>query len=73
LNPFDLAKTIEVKLERLFKLANRRHSPGVPVAENSGARAGNPVTQVEKETMKALSGIFPGLTCHIRYSKQKKK
>ena len=73
LNPFDLAKIIEDKLERLFKLVNRRQSPGVPVAEKTGSKSGKPFTPVEKETIKALSGIFPGLKIHIRDSKQKKK
>jgi len=66
LNPFDLAKTIEDKLERLFKLANQRQSPGIPVAEKTLLKSGEPFTQVEKETIKALSEIFPGLKIHIR-------
>ena len=73
LNPFDLAKTIEDKLEHLFKLANRRQSPGVPVAEKTGPKSRKPFTQVEKETFKALSEIFPELKIHIRDSKQQKK
>jgi hypothetical protein len=73
LNPFDLAKTIEDKLERLFKLVNRRQSPGVPVAEETRPKLRKPFTLVEKETIKALSGIFPGLKIHIRDSKQQKK
>ena len=66
LNPFDLAKTIEDKLERLFKLANQRQSPGIPVAEKTLLKSGEPFTQVEKETIKALSEIFPKLKIHIR-------
>ena len=30
LNPFALAKVIDQKLERIYKLANRRHSPKAP-------------------------------------------
>ena len=73
LNPFDLAKTIEHKLDRLFKLVNRRQSPGVPVAEKTEPNSEKPFTTVEKETIKALSSIFPGLKIHIRDSKQQKK
>jgi hypothetical protein len=71
LNPFDLAKSIEDKLERLFKLVNRRQSPGIPVADKEGRKSGKPFTPVEKETLKALSGIFPALKIHIRDSKKK--
>jgi hypothetical protein len=72
-NPFDLAKTIEVKLERLFNLVNRRQSPGVPVAEKTGPKSGKPFTKIEKETLKALSAILPGLKIHLRDSKQQKE
>jgi hypothetical protein len=72
-NPFDLAKTIEVKLARLSKLANQRQSPGIPAAKITGPKSSKPFTAVELETFKALSRLFPGLNIHIKNSKQKKK
>ena len=71
LNPFDLVDTIENKLERLSKLANRRQSPRTVKASQTVQKEQEPFTRVERETLKALSSIFPGLTIHIRDSKKK--
>lgn len=68
LNPFDLAQTIESKLDHLFKLANRNQSPKVAQMEQNKKK---PFTRVEKETLEALSRIFPGITIHTRNSKNK--
>jgi hypothetical protein len=71
LNPFDLAKTIEVKLERIFKLVNTRQSPKIPVSEKTGPTAEKPFTRVERETLEALSKTLPGLKIHARDSQSR--
>jgi len=73
LNPFELAKTIEDKLERIFRLSNRRHSPTIPSGEKTKRKEQRPLTKVEKETFEVLSHIFPGLNISGRNSKQAKK
>jgi len=66
LNPFDLTKTIENKLDRLFKLANGKQSPKATIAAQAEKKNQKPLTKVEKETLKDLSQIFPGLTVAIK-------
>lgn len=73
LNPFELAKTIEDMLERIFRLANRRHSPTIPSGAKTQQKEQRPLTKVEKETFETLSHIFPGLKIKVRNSKQAKK
>jgi len=73
LNPFDLAKTIENKLEAILKLANRRQSPEVTAVQKTEQKEKRPLTKVEKETFERLSNIFPGLIIHAKDSKQEKK
>ena len=72
LDPFAVAKTIEVKLQRIFKLVNSRQSPKIPEPEKAGPKAEKPFTKVERETLEVLSKTFPGLKIHIRDSKQEK-
>ncbi len=62
LDPFSLAESIENKLERIYKLANDRQSPKPVEAQKSQAMTQRPLSKVEKETMIALSRIFPGLS-----------
>jgi hypothetical protein len=71
LNPFDLVQTIENKLDRLSKLTNGRQSPSVVKASQTDQKEQKPFTRVEKETLKALSNIIPGLTIDIRDSTKK--
>lgn len=71
LNPFDLVEAIENKLGRLSELANGKQSSSVVRASQTEQKKQKPFTKVEKETLKALSNIFPGLTIHIRDSKKK--
>jgi transposase InsO family protein len=73
LNPFGLVETIENKLDRLTKLANVRQSPRIIKASQIDQKEQKPFTRVEKETLKALSNIFPGLTIHTRDSKKKRE
>jgi len=72
LDPFAVSKTIEVKLQRIFKLVNSRQSPKIPELEKTGPKADKPFTKVERETLEALSKTFPGLKILIRDSKQEK-
>ena len=66
LTPFDLTKTIEDKLDRLFTLAKGKQSPKAPVVTQAEQKKQRPLTKVEKETLKALSQIFPGLAVTIK-------
>lgn len=70
LDPFSLAQTIEDKLERIYKLANVRQSPKPEEPQKAQAKTLKPLSKVEKETMSALSHIFPGL---LVYGPKKKK
>lgn len=70
LNPFDLAQTVEGKLDRIYSLVNRRQSPKAVMVSKTEQKT---LTKVEKETFMALSHIFPGLMIHVNNSKQEKK
>jgi transposase InsO family protein len=73
LDPFSLAETIEDKLQHIYKFANGRQSPK-PVAPNkSQATPQRPLSKVEKETMLALSRIFPGLSVHVNAPTKKRR
>lgn len=69
LNPFDLSRAIENKLERIYKLANTRQSPKAAEAEQ---RKEMPLTKVEQKTMQTLSNVFPGLVIYVGDSRQKR-
>jgi len=73
LNPFELAQTIESKLQHIYSLANRRQSPKAVTVSKTEQKEQRPLTRVEKETFKALSHIFPGLMIYANDSKQEKK
>lgn len=69
LNPFDLSRAIDNKLERIYRLANTRQSPRAATEQKKKT----PLTWVEKETMRTLSNAFPGLVILVGDSKQKRK
>ncbi|MEK7341323.1 MAG: hypothetical protein AABZ69_03795, partial [Candidatus Binatota bacterium] len=56
-DPFELAKTIEQKLDRLYKMANHRVSPST---QETDSRTSKPLTRIEKQTLKKISQIFGG-------------
>ena len=70
LDPFSLARTIEEKLEGIYKLVNGRQSPKPEEPQKPAQR---PLTKVEKETIISLSGIFPGLSIQINAPDKKKR
>lgn len=53
-DPFQLAKGMEQKLERIFAMANQRISPGPQPPQPNG----QPLTRIEKQTMGEISKIF---------------
>ena len=53
-DPFELAKRIEQKLERIYQMANHRISPS-PQPPQSNVQ---PLTRVEKQTLSEISKIF---------------
>ncbi|MBT9166872.1 MAG: hypothetical protein DDT19_00196 [Syntrophomonadaceae bacterium] len=73
LSPFDLAQTIEKKLDHIFTLANIRQSPKAHIASKTEQKVQRPLTKVERETFQALSDIFPGLIIYVKDSKQQKQ
>jgi hypothetical protein len=60
LDPFKLSQIIEQKLDRIFKLANYRHSPAPPSANIQT----DELSPVEKQTLQALSQNF-GIPIYI--------
>jgi transposase InsO family protein len=61
-NPFELAKRIEQKLERIYQMANQRFSPGPQTAQ---PKTPPPLTRIEKETFNKLSQIF-GIQVYVK-------
>lgn len=59
IDPFSLAQTIEIKLERICKLADHRQSPN-PAQPHKKTQ--KPLSKVEREAIDTLSRIFPGLS-----------
>jgi hypothetical protein len=53
-DPFELAKRLEQKLERIYQLVNRRIGPSPQSTEPQT----QPLTRIEKETINQLSKIF---------------
>jgi len=70
LDPFSLARTIEEKLERIYKRVNERQSPKPAEAQKPTQR---PLSKVEEETMIALSRIFPGLSVQVNAPTKKRR
>ena len=60
-DPFELAKRVEQKLERIYQMANRRIGPSPQPTEPKS----QPLTRIEKETMDRLSKIF-GIQVHVK-------
>lgn len=86
LNPFELSKTIDQKLERIYQLAHHRHHPltaSTPKADIKTNRSkpremtqaisrSKPLTRVEQKTMKIISEVF-GIPVYVKNSKHTKK
>ena len=60
-DPFELAKTIEQKLDRIYQLANQRVSPSLKVPE---AKTPQPLTRAERQALLEISEIF-GIKVHV--------
>jgi len=60
-DPFELAKTIERKLDRIYQLANQRVSPSLKVPE---AKSLKPLSRIEEQTLMKISEIF-GINVHV--------
>ena len=60
LDPFKLSQIIEQKLDRIFKLANQRHSPPPPSADGQT----DDLTARERQTLQAISENF-GIPIYI--------
>lgn len=70
LDPFELSKTIDQKLERIYQLAHHRRSPltASTARTNTHADSSQPVSRIERETAKTLSKIF-GIPIDVKNSK----
>ena len=62
IDPFSLAQTIETKLDRIYKLANRLQSPHPAQPRQKTQK---PLSKIEREAINTLSRIFPGLSISI--------
>jgi hypothetical protein len=60
-DPFELAQRIELKLERIYQMANHRISPSPQTAQPKAP----PLTRIEKETLNKLSQIF-GIQVYVK-------
>ncbi len=68
-DPFELAKTIEQKLERIFQLANYRVSPSLKIPE---PKTPQPLTRQERQALLEISEIF-GIKVHVGTQKTTKR
>jgi hypothetical protein len=56
-DPFELAKRIERKLERIYQMANHRISPSLPSPQTAQPTT-QPLTRIEKRSLNKLSKTF---------------
>lgn len=70
LDPFELLKTIDQKLNRIYQMANHRMSPKeFSTPKTRSATEGlKPVSHIEKETIKTLSEVF-GIPVYVKTTK----
>ena len=54
-DPFELAKTIEQKLDRIYHLSNQHVSPSLQAPDSKTAQ---PLSRIEKQTLMKISKIF---------------
>ena len=73
INPFDLAQTIEIKLQHIGTLANRRQSPRTISETQQKEVDAHPLTKPEMTTLLSLSQLFPGLASNSSYYKKEVK
>jgi len=68
IDPFSLAETLETKLERIYKLADRPKSPKLDQPNQKPQR---PLSKIEREAIDTLSRIFPGLSISTGHAGKK--
>lgn len=70
LDPFELSKTIDKKLKRIYQMANHWMSPKESSAPKtrSATERSKPLSRIEKETIKALSEVF-GIPAYVKTTK----
>lgn len=73
LDPFELAESIEKKLEHIWNLAHHQLSPTVSERPKAEPKQPKPLSRVERETFKNLSQKFTGITFYVRDPKQRGK
>ena len=74
LDPFELSKAIDHKLEGIYQLANHRRGLTKSASPSTGtpANRSNPLSRMERETMKALSEAF-GISVSVKNPKEHKQ
>jgi hypothetical protein len=70
INPFQIAATIEKKLQRIWKLANYKRTPKVTYVQSLTNNKIKVLTQEEKDTLNQLSHDFPGLKVYVNNMEQ---
>jgi len=70
LNPFELSKSIDQKLECIYQMAHqRRNHIAHPTAKTSSqTKQPQPLSKIERETMKIISEVF-GIPAYVRTQK----
>lgn len=74
LDPFELSKTIDRKLERIYEMAHHRRSPKQASALTTRTEAdrSEPFSRIERESLKTLSELF-GMTVSVKNTTHLKK
>jgi hypothetical protein len=69
LDPFELAETVDQKLQQIWKKAHYRYKP--PKTKIEARKEQQELSQEEKETLEDIAGIF-GITVYVRTHKEGK-
>lgn len=74
LDPFELSKTIDSTLERIYQMAHHRRNlkESSPFTISTDANPPRPLSRIEKETLQTLSEVF-GISVYVKNTKQPKK
>ncbi|MBI4482384.1 MAG: hypothetical protein HY652_05785 [Acidobacteria bacterium] len=65
LDPFELSKAIDRKLDKIYQLAHQRAAP-CPARTISNNQTQEPLTRIERESLRAISEAF-GIPIHVRH------
>jgi len=58
LDPFELSRTIDRKLDQIYRLANHRRNPKASETPTKNSKPDSSLSRIEQESLKALSEAF---------------